>query len=96
MSATAQHGWKLRSGDVPTAFLKQDEKLWSREVYAYPPPELRLAPGQVMRLRKAIYGLVDAPLLEKNMIARRMAPPAASHTANCAIRDARPPTPTRN
>ena len=60
--AIVQHRWVAKSGDVPTAFLKQDEDLWDREVYAWPPPEVGCPPGTILRLKKAIYGLVGAPL----------------------------------
>ena len=45
--------------DISTAFLQGGAL--HREVYVRPPQELH-APGQLLKLRKAVYGLVDAPL----------------------------------
>ena len=45
--------------DISTAFLQGGAL--QREAYVRPPQELH-APGQLLKLRKALYGLVDAPL----------------------------------
>ena len=45
--------------DISTAFLQGGAL--QREVYVRPPQQLH-APGQLLKLRKAVYGLVDAPL----------------------------------
>ena len=45
--------------DISTAFLQGGAL--QREVYVRPPQELH-APGQLLKLRKVVYGLVDAPL----------------------------------
>ena len=51
-------GWALQSGDVPTAFLRQDPALWDREVYAYMPKGYGYG---MVRLLKAVYGLACGP-----------------------------------
>ena len=52
-------GWAAIAVDISTAFLQ--EGALQHEVYVRPPQELH-APGQLLKLRKAVYGLVDAPL----------------------------------
>jgi len=67
MQTAVQHRWSIHSGDVPQAFLKQDPAEWKREeaVYAYPPRGIKHGLGHdtILRLRKAVYGLCDAPLI---------------------------------
>lgn len=62
------YGHLLQSGDLKTAFLSGDEdpnRTGEDSIYMEPPPDLRawlkLGPNEVIRLRKAVYGLVDAP-----------------------------------
>ncbi len=62
----ASYGWDLRSFDIKAAFLQgqpQDNRLIGLE----PCPELikamSLAPGEICRLVKSAYGLIDAPYL---------------------------------
>ena len=84
LTSVVQHQWELLSGDVPTAFLKQDADLWNREVYAVPPDKCGVPAGSLLRLRKAVYGLCDAPLqwyltvkqwfLRKNFVKSRFDP----------------------
>ena len=58
----------LQSGDLKTAFLSGDEdpnRKGADAIYMEPPADLKawlkLGPNEVIRLRKAVYGLVDAP-----------------------------------
>jgi hypothetical protein len=55
----AQEGWRVHHMDVKSAFLNDDLK----EVYMYQPPGLAIPSkeGKVLRLRKALYGLRQAP-----------------------------------
>ena len=55
----AYRGWAPVAIDISTAFLQGGAL--EREVYVGPPAELH-APGKLLRLRKAVYGLVVAPL----------------------------------
>ena len=62
----SSYGWDLRSFDIKAAFLQgqpQDNRLIGLE----PCPELvkamSLAPGEICRLVKSAYGLIDAPFL---------------------------------
>eukprot|EP00969_Alexandrium_andersonii_P004521 194837-Alexandrium_andersonii.AAC.1 len=65
---TAQHAWPLRKGDVKAAFAQGDATELDRHVLCEPVPEMAQALGlpadgsKVVRLRKAIYGLINAPL----------------------------------
>ena len=57
LTVAATWGWKIKSGDVKSAYL-QGERL-DREVYMVPPLERR-RPGFVWRLVKAVYGMNDS------------------------------------
>ena len=48
----ASHKYRLISGDIKTAFLSGDEDI--RNIFISPPDDVRL--------RKAVYGLVNAPM----------------------------------
>ena len=52
-------GWASIGVDISTAFLQGGAL--QREVYVRPPQDLH-APGHLLKLRKAVYGLVDAPM----------------------------------
>jgi hypothetical protein len=59
LALAAQEGWRVHHMDVKSAFLNSDLK----EVYVQQPPGFAI-PGQegkVLRLRKALYGLRQAP-----------------------------------
>ena len=65
--AAARPRWHLMSGDVKAAFLKGDEFI-DRELYLMATdtrsnPGIPLAPGQLARVKKGIFGLSDAPRL---------------------------------
>ena len=70
LMVASYRGWAPISVDISNAFLQGGSL--QREVYVRPPQELH-APGQLLKLRKAVYGLVDAPLhwyeaLHKSML----------------------------
>ena len=54
----AKEGWEIKTCDVTAAFL-QGVSI-ERDVFILPPPERRV-PGVLWRLKKPVYGLVDAP-----------------------------------
>jgi len=59
----ASSGYVIESGDIKTAFLSGDHD--DREVFILPPPDvakmLHMSDQEILRLRKAVYGLVNAP-----------------------------------
>lgn len=59
LALAAQEGWRVHHMDVKSAFLNGDLK---EEVYVHQPPGF-VIPGKnkVLRLRKALYGLRQAP-----------------------------------
>ena len=63
MQWVASHKYRLISGDIKTAFLSGDEDI--RNIFTSPPDDVRqmlnLDHETVLRLRKAVYGLVNAP-----------------------------------
>ena len=64
LQLAAQHHWHLQKGDVSGAFLQGRE--YPSDMYCVPCDEIcsamGLPAGSVTRLRRACYGLVDAPL----------------------------------
>jgi len=62
----ASRGWDIHSFDIKTAFLRGTEQS-SRILGLEPPAEMRmqmkLKPGEIVRLLKGAYGRVDAPFL---------------------------------
>ena len=64
LQLTANEGWDLQKGDVTGAFLQGRE--YPDKLYCIPCDEIckamGLETGSVTRLRRACYGLVDAPL----------------------------------
>ena len=63
MQWVASHKYRLISGDIKTAFLSGDEDI--RNIFISPPDDVRqmlnLDHETVLRLRKVVYGLVNAP-----------------------------------
>ena len=63
MQWVASHKYRLISGDIKTAFLSGDEDM--RNIFISPPDDVRqmlnLDHETVLLLRKAVYGLVNAP-----------------------------------
>ena len=63
MQWVASHKYRLISGDIKIAFLSGDEDI--RNIFISPPDDVRqmlnLDHETVQRLRKAVYGLVNAP-----------------------------------
>jgi hypothetical protein len=59
LALAAQEGWRVHHMDVKSAFLNGDLK----EVYVHQPPGFAILDkeGKVLRLRKALYGLRQAP-----------------------------------
>ena len=64
LQLSANRRWQVQKGDVSGAFLQGRE--YPDKLYCIPCPEIcqamGLEPGTVTRLRRAAYGLVDAPL----------------------------------
>jgi hypothetical protein len=60
LALAAQEGWHVHHMDVKSAFLNDDLK---EEVYVHQPPGFVIPgkEGKVLRLRKALYGLRQAP-----------------------------------
>jgi hypothetical protein len=60
LALAAQEGWRVHHMDVKSAFLNGDLK---EEVYVHQPPGFAIPDkeGKVLRLRKALYGLRQAP-----------------------------------
>jgi hypothetical protein len=60
LALAAQEGWRVHHMDVKSAFLNSDLK---EEVYVHQPPEFAIPDkeGKVLRLRKTLYGLRQAP-----------------------------------
>lgn len=60
----SRNGWSVRKGDVTGAFLQGRE--YPQKLYCTPCPEIckemGLEPGEIMRVKRGCYGLVDAPL----------------------------------
>ena len=65
MQWVASHKYRLISGDIKTAFLSGDEDI--RNIFISPPDDVRqmlnLDDETVLRLRKDVYGLVNAPMV---------------------------------
>ena len=65
LSQAAQHGWGVQVGDIKTAFLNGDPTEFEREIYGEPPDDVRdllgLKERELFRIRKAVYGLLNAP-----------------------------------
>ena len=63
MQWVASHKYRLISGDIKTAFRSGDEDV--RNIFIAPPDDVRqmlnIYHETVLRLRKAMYGLVNAP-----------------------------------
>ena len=75
MQWVASHKYRLISGEIKTAFLSGDEHV--RNIFIAPPDDVRqminVDHETVLRLRKAVYGLVNAPkkwwdILKKSLI----------------------------
>ena len=65
LSHSARHRSPLAAGDIKTAFLQGSQSELGEEIYGLPPAEVRaqlnMTPTQVLRIAKAIYGLLNAP-----------------------------------
>ncbi|KAL5006315.1 hypothetical protein ScPMuIL_015121 [Solemya velum] len=65
LAVIAQNGWKPCSMDIKTAFLQGHEL--ERDIFIRPPKEAD-SPGIIWRLKKCVYGLVDASLYWYNRV----------------------------
>jgi hypothetical protein len=61
LALAAQEDWRVHHMNVKSAFLNGDLK---EEVYVHQPPEFTIPDkeGKVLRLRKTLYGLRQAPM----------------------------------
>lgn len=58
ITTAMSRGWSIKSSDIKSAFLQGKEI--QREVFIKPPVEAKRGPGKVWKLKKTLYGLVDA------------------------------------
>lgn len=68
VTIAASYGWTVKSTDIRSAFLQGDDI--AREVYILPPVEADATHGCVWKLRKTLYGLVDAARKFYNAISK--------------------------
>lgn len=65
LSEAARRNWGVKVGDIKTAFLNGDATEYDREIYGDPPEDVREMMGlrekELFRIRKAVYGLLNAP-----------------------------------
>lgn len=65
LSCAARRRMPVSSGDIRTAFLQGDNTESQEELYGEPPPEVREKLGmkdhEILRIIKAVYGLLNAP-----------------------------------
>lgn len=64
LQRAAQFRWKVRKGDVTGAFLQG--RVYPNDLYCIPVPEIckamNLQEGEIVKVQRGCYGLVDAPL----------------------------------
>lgn len=62
---TSKRRWRLALGDIKTAFLNGDDTEYDRMIFGEPPPDVKdylgMSQKELFRIRKAIYGLLNAP-----------------------------------
>ena len=84
MQWVASHKYRLISGNIKTAFLSGDED--ARNIFISPPDDARQMHNvdheTVLRLRKAVYGLVNAP---KKLWDRLKNSPIEHGLTSCAL-----------
>ena len=65
LAESARRKFHLSTGDIRTAFLQGSKSELEEEVYGLPPEDvrqsLRMAPHEILRIAKAVYGLLNAP-----------------------------------
>ena len=65
LAETARLRFRLSTGDIRTAFLQQIKTELNEGVYGMPPDNVRqslnMAPHEILRIAKAVYGLLNAP-----------------------------------
>ena len=60
LSISRMNNWDFHSIDVKTAFLQGNHNLLNRDIFVTPPPEAKCDADVLWKLKKAVYGLVDA------------------------------------
>ena len=58
LTIAASKGWEVQCADITRAFLQTEDL--DREVYVIPPPEAQIPNNKVWKLKRAVYGLIDA------------------------------------
>ena len=62
---TSKRRWRMALGDIKTAFLNGDDTQYARQIYGEPPNDVKqylgMSDKELFRIRKAIYGLLNAP-----------------------------------
>jgi hypothetical protein len=62
---TSKRRWKMALGDIKTAFSNGDDTEYARQIYGEPPDDVKqylgMSEKELFRIRKAIYGLLNAP-----------------------------------
>ena len=75
-SITSKKGWELWLGDIKTAFLNGDDTEFNRNIYGEPPDDVKeylgMSPQQLFRVRKAVYGLLNAPRRWMDKLAKEL------------------------
>ena len=65
LTQASMRNWTLQVGDIKTAFLNSDDTEVERQIFGEPPPDAKQLLGvpetKLFRIRKAIYGLLNAP-----------------------------------
>ena len=79
LTVAANNGFKIRAGDVTSAFLQADESLEDEDLVIWAPSELAVMFGAdpshpilPLKIRKAFYGLVHAPRAWYNHVVKTM------------------------
>lgn len=79
LAISSNNGFKIRAGDVTSAFLQADESLEGEDLVIWAPSELAVMfgadpahPVLPLKIRKAFYGLVHAPRAWYNHVVKTM------------------------
>ena len=66
-----EYNWSIHHVDISTAFLnaKIEDGI---EIYLQPPPNIHLKPGEYLRLRRGLYGLVQGSALWSQLLSRTL------------------------
>lgn len=75
-SITSKKGWEMWLGDIKTAFLNGDDTEYERKIYGEPPEDVKeylgMSPQQLFRVKKAVYGLLNAPRRWMDKLAKEL------------------------